>query len=118
MARPTKYNDEVLEKAREYIENHEQYDDLVPSVEGLAYHIKVSKNSLYAWAEENEEFLTTLEAVKTKQAKMLLSGGLSGDYNASIAKLMLYNHGYSEKQETKHSGGITFVAGESEIGRV
>ncbi len=99
MARPTKYNEEVLEKAKDYIENHLEQGDEVPSIEGLAYYIGVGRKNLYNWAEENSEFLHTLDDIKSKQAKMLINGGLVGDYNASIAKLMLYNHGYSEKQD-------------------
>ena len=30
---------------------------------------------------------------------MLINGGLMGDFNASIAKVMMTKHGYSDKQE-------------------
>ncbi len=118
MARPTKYNEEVLEKAKDYIDNHLEQGDEVPSIEGLSYYLSVNRDSLYEWAKEHEAFSDTLSDIKSKQAKLLINGGLVGDYNASIAKLMLYNHGYSEKQETKHSGDINFIAGKSELGRV
>ena len=58
MARPTKYNEQILEKARDYIENHEQYDDLVPSVVGLAGAIDVSRSTLYKWAKRTTSFRT------------------------------------------------------------
>jgi hypothetical protein len=99
MGRPSKYNEEMLERAKQYIEIHKELGDEVPSIEGFAYYAGVGRKNLYNWAEENEAFLHTLEDIKSKQAKMLISGGLNGEYNASIAKLMLYNHGYSEKQD-------------------
>jgi len=118
MARPTKYNEEMLEKAREYIVTHQEVGDEVPSVEGLAFFLNVNRDTLYEWAIEYDEFSDTLGTIKNKQARLLISGGLTGAYNAAITKLMLYNHGYSEKQEIEHSGGIVFVAGNSELGKV
>jgi len=32
----------------------------------------------------------------------LVNKGLTGDFNATITKLMLANHGYSEKQSIDH----------------
>jgi len=106
MARPTKYNDEVLEKAKTYIYNHEQYGDLVPSVVGLACVIDVSRSTLYKWADENDEFSDILGRINEEQEKKLLSGGLGGDFNSNIVKLMLGKHGYSDKQETTLKGGL------------
>ena len=33
------------------------------------------------------------------QENRLLNGGLAGEFNASITKLLLYKHGYHEKAE-------------------
>ena len=33
---------------------------------------------------------------------MLVNKGLKGEFNSSFARLMMYNHGYAEKQEAKH----------------
>jgi hypothetical protein len=89
----------------EYIENHSDYDDLVPSVEGLSYFLNVSRKTIYNWADSDDEILHTLDRLKTKQAKMLLSGGLSNAMNPTITKLMLSNHGYSEKIDSVSSDG-------------
>lgn len=99
--RPTKYSEEMLEKAKNYLDNHTLYDDIVPSIEGLAFHLELSPKTLLSWGkdEDKKEFLRTLDLVRTKQAKLLLSGGLKGDFTTPITKLMLYNHGYSEKVE-------------------
>jgi hypothetical protein len=39
-----------------------------------------------------------------KQERELLNGSLKGDYNATISKLMLTKHGYSDKVESEISG--------------
>ena len=97
---PTKYNDEVLAQAIDYLED---CPDIIPSAVGLAVHLKVSRKTLYNWAdkEENEEFANVLELINDAQHHKALNNGLSGDYNATITKLVLANHGYHEKQEIK-----------------
>lgn len=100
--RPTKYNEQILIDTANYIEHHLDYDDLVPSVAGLAYKLKIRKSTVYEWAkdEEKEEFSDMLGQILHKQEKMLLTGGLSADMNATIVKLMLSKHNYSDKVET------------------
>ena len=99
MARPSKYNDETNIKALAYLEGC--YDQ-IPTMEGLANYIGVAISTLYEWGDDpkKREFSETLTRIKQTQGDMLLQKGLKGDYNATIAKLMLHNHGYSDKQET------------------
>jgi hypothetical protein len=40
----------------------------------------------------------------SRQEKMLANGGILNEYNASITKLLLTKHGYSEKTETAITG--------------
>lgn len=96
---PTKYSKAKLEKAIDYITNYADYEDVIPSVAGLAVVLEVSKKTLYNWAEveENSEFLHALSRLATNQERRLLNGGLSGSYNPTITKLILTNHGYSDK---------------------
>jgi hypothetical protein len=102
MARPTNLTDEVLETARDYVENYQSYGDVVPSVVGLCKAINRSKSSVYRWAEEeNNGFWDTLEAIKENQERVTLNGSLTNEFNAAISKLILANHGYSDKQEIK-----------------
>lgn len=118
--RPTKYDEEfILAKSEEYLaacedeyeefhktrgEKSDSYDRLVrvhlPTLEGLALHIGVHKDTIQEWCKEHEEFSVFVKRLLTKQAKMLLENGLSGDYNPMIAKLILSKHGYTEKTET------------------
>ena len=103
MARPSKYNEETVVKANEYLDNC--YDEL-PTVEGLSLYLDVGKRTIYDWASDPEKdlFSHTLEKIKNSQAQMLIQKSLKGDYNAAIAKLMLHNHDYSDKQHTQLSG--------------
>lgn len=101
--RPTKYDDGILKKVDEYLKRHKSYGDIIPSVAGLACVLDVTKKTLYNWADKNKEFLHALERIAQKQEKLCLSGGLSGDFNSTITKLLLGNHGYHEKQDLDHT---------------
>jgi hypothetical protein len=105
--RPTKYSEQILIDAQNYIDNHLEFDDLVPSHAGLAYHLKIGKRTVYDWAEQEDkkEFSHMLAQILTKQEKMLLSGGLSSSMNATIVKLMLSKHDYSDKVEQDITSG-------------
>lgn len=104
--RPTDYSLEILNKAQKYlkqckdevIENKLRVD--LPSIEGLAIYLKVHRDTLYEWAKIHPGISDTLEEIKAEQAKRLLNKGLSGEYNSTIAKLILSsNHGMKEKTD-------------------
>ena len=98
MARPTDYTPELLEKAQDYID---ECPDVVHSVVGLCLHIGIAKSTCYRWIEEgNEVFKDIVDNVSALQEKKLVSNGLTNDFNASITKLMLTKHGYTDKVET------------------
>jgi len=102
--RPTAYSKKKLETAQEYLDGgFESQGDVVPTIAGLACYLGASKDTLYHWGERNKKFLDTLDAIKYKQERMLAAGGLSNSYNATIVKLMLANHGYSDKIQTDNA---------------
>jgi len=104
--RPSKYSQEMLETALDYIQNYSDYGDAIPMACGLAVALDVSKKTLYNWAEaeENQEFLHALEKLKTFQERSIINGSILGDFNAPISKLMLTNnHEYQEKPETNNA---------------
>ncbi len=123
--RPTKYCQEIVDKARHYLENYKDYDDVVPQIAGLAVALGIHRDTIYEWAKDpqKEEFTDTLKKIEISQHKVLVNGGLSGVFTAPITKLMLANHGYSEKQEVKqditgqhtveHSGSVTITKEEA-----
>jgi len=109
--RPTKYNHSVQQSADDYVAGgHLGCDDPVPSVAGLACHLGVSKPTLYNWANESSQFFDTLERCKERQEKLALMGGLTNEFNASIVKLLLANHGYSDKQSIDHQSSDKSMA--------
>lgn len=98
--RPTKYSDELLAKAEDYIVNYKDHEDLIPSAAGLACVLGIVKSTLYKWGEEKPEFSDLLGRLQQKQEKVLLTGGLSGTMNSTITKLVLSKHDYSDKVES------------------
>lgn len=127
--RPTKYTNEMPGKVDEYLagcvdsyttfhktvgDKSDTYERIkqikLPSVAGLARFIGVGKSTLYRWADENKEFRDSLDDLVEEQEKRLLEGSISGEYNSTIAKLILSsNHGYAEKTETKSEVEVTGV---------
>lgn len=100
MARPSKLTPEMVEKAEDYLQHFENYGDVIPSAAGLAVTLGVVESTVYNWdSEAYPEFLGFLGKIKTKQQQVLLSKGLSGDFNSTITKLILTKHGYSDRIE-------------------
>ncbi len=85
-------------------EKSDSYDRLIkvnlPTIEGLALHLDVNRDTIYNWESIYPTFSDILDKLKAKQASMLLRNGLSGDYNPIIAKMILTKHGYTDKIET------------------
>jgi len=127
MARPTILNQELRDRAKLYIEECEDeeteyhktrgeksdgYERIVkvklPSIEGLALYLDVARSTLYLWKEEDKEFSDIIDKLQEKQANMLINKGLSGDYNPTIAKVLLTKHGYREGVEQTGKDGKDF----------
>lgn len=114
--RPTKYQEDFITKVDEYLEQCEDiettfhktmweksdsYDRILkvnlPSIEWFAIYLNVNKSSIYEWAREYEGFSHALEKITVEQKKRLIEEGLAGNYNPTIAKLVLSaNHGMKE----------------------
>lgn len=123
--RPTDYSEQIAKHAWDYISrcNDSLKDNRLtvnlPSIEGLAMHLEVSRSTVYLWQKEYPEFSDILEVLLQKQAQALLNNGLSGSYNSTIAKLILTKHGYTDKaevdQKTEHSGSIDITWEEPKV---
>ncbi len=95
--RPTDYNEEVQAKADAYVDGgFIECGDIVPSRAGLAVELRCSRQTLTNW-EKIPQFLDTLGRLSFLQERISLNGGLRGDLNSTIVKLLLANHGYSDK---------------------
>ena len=95
-------DDALLEKAREYLLHGYTAEEVCPTVCGLACYLGLSEKTIYNLGGRSDEFLQTLEAIKSKQHVLLIAKGLTGDFNSTIAKLMLANHGHSDKVGIDH----------------
>jgi hypothetical protein len=107
--RPTIYSDALMQKAREYVEGDYDtiYSHSIPSHLGLCEALSITKSTLYKWAGEEgkEAFADILARCNAKQHNILIAKGLSGDFNASIAKLVLGKHGYHDRVESTGADG-------------
>jgi hypothetical protein len=112
--RPTDYSPEVITKSLQYLK--ECIDSFggdiktvnLPSIEGLAIYLDINRDTIYKWEQDpdKKEFSDIVETIRAEQAKRLVNNGLSGNYNPTIAKLLLHKHGYSDKQEVEQSGTL------------
>lgn len=70
----------------------------LPTIVGFAAYLGVSEKTLYNWAGDNDDFRIALDKIKNEQKQRLINSGLSGNYNSTIAKLILSsNHGMKER---------------------
>jgi len=105
--RPTKYTDELVTKAWDYLENYTINGSVIPTHEELAEVLEIHRDTLYDWAKDEEKvFSDILARCNAIQARMVINKSLSGDYNATIAKLLLGKHGYHDKQDVAQSGSL------------
>lgn len=106
MARPTHYSDEIVRRSKEYLDNYEAQGDVIPSVAGLAVFLGRSRTLLHDWAADDDksEFKDILEQIGAKQEMVTLNNALAGNFNATIAKLLLGKHGYHEKVDNQLTG--------------
>lgn len=113
--RPSKYFPSVLIKTKEYIDSCEdtekrvvKYDGEystgyetklkvnIPTLEGLALYLNVHKDTIQDWKGKYPKFSVLIGRLLSKQARVLVNKGLSGEYNPTIAKVLLTKHGYRE----------------------
>lgn len=104
--RPTKLTDELVFLAEKYLDVYKsELNQVVPSIVGLCSYINVSKSTVYKWKDESKSqtFSDTLERIEEIQCVDLINGGLSNNFNSNITKLMLANHGFSDKIQNDHT---------------
>jgi hypothetical protein len=106
--RPSKYNSEehggdTVARVKEYMAD---CPDVLPSIAGLACYLKISRETIHQWKKDEEKpaFSDILGTLLAEQERQCVNGALGGDYNATIAKLLLGKHGYSDKSEQEVSG--------------
>lgn len=122
--RPTKYHEGMPDLVDEYTEScgYELYPltkstnangesveyktkAKIPTIAGLSLFLGVTKSTIQLWQEEYPLFSASVRQMLAKQEEIFVEGGASGDLNATISKLVLHNHGYSDKQEVSGKDG-------------
>lgn len=103
VGRPSKYNDELQAKADEYVFKYSECGDVIPSRVGLCCYLGIGKVISYEWERIHPEFMNTLSNIETMQERIAVNSGLKGEFNSVITKLILANHGYSDKQAVDHT---------------
>tara|TARA_R110000868_G_scaffold407688_1_gene689373 strand:- start:560 stop:994 length:435 start_codon:yes stop_codon:yes gene_type:complete len=113
--RPIEYNEGLIEKTKQYLDlcedeimeyhktrgdNSNSFERIInvklPSIEGLALYLGIHKDTIYDWCKKYPNFSDVIDQLRAKQAQTLINKGLSGDYNSTIAKVLLTKHGYRE----------------------
>ena len=82
----------------------------MPSISGLLLYLGIGSATLYKWKKGFPEFKKRLELIKRMRKKRLMDGGLSGQYNATIVKLLLNSeHNVVERNEISGKDGRELV---------
>lgn len=105
--------DEIQEYHKTRGDKSDSYDRIVkvklPSIEGLAVFLDVNKTTIYEWESTYPQFSNVIDKLRQKQASELINKGLSGDYNPTIAKVLLTKHGYREGTELVGKDGKDLI---------
>ena len=105
---PTDYKADVIDRVHEYLATAVPENMKIPTIEGVALKLEVSRDTVYEWAKVHSEFSDTLELVRTKQKEYLMEIGIFGgkEINATIVALLLrVNHNMVETQKTDITSG-------------
>lgn len=121
MSRPSKYHPEICNKVNEYLEqckdqevfycksrglysnSYTRHLDIkLPSIRDFADYLGIAESTIYEWKKRYNEFSESLDKILQEQIVRLINKGLSGEYRASIVKLILCaNHGFCNKSKRR-----------------
>lgn len=91
----------------------------LPTIEGFAQYINISRKTLYNWEKDHPEFAAALEKIRAEQFQRLIDSGLDGTYNPTIAKLILSsNHGMVERIDETSKGETVNNFSDEQINRI
>ena len=108
ITKPTKYSEETLKVYAEYMQEAIPQNMKIPTVEGLALKLGISKETLYQWRKIHTEISDALRELKMKQKEYLTEIGIFGgkEINASIVALFLRaNHNVVETTKSDITSG-------------
>lgn len=91
----------------------------LPTIVGFALYLGVVEKTLHNWANEYPEFRVALDKIKSEQRQRLINSGLSGEYNSTIAKLILSsNHGMRERVDATTDDGPINNFNDEQVNRI
>jgi len=109
--RPTKYNQAIISNTQQYLETYSDLGHKIPTLAGLAVTLGIDKETVTRWGQDTKnkaQFSKLVQRIKTAQEQQRIDNGLDGTFNASITKLCLSKHGYTDNpQANQASSGIT-----------
>jgi hypothetical protein len=105
---PTKYTPEIIDEINKYLAEAVPENMQIPTVEGIALKLGISKDTLYEWAKVHPEFSDALGKLKMMQKQALITTGIFGgkEINQTIVALLLkVNHDMVEKSAVDVTSG-------------
>ena len=98
--RPVEYTEEVVDKVGEYAQQCLETKRF-PTRAGLSLYIGINKKTLWEWDKKYKQLSNALAKFDAMQEDEVWEKALKGEYNSNIAKLLLHNHGYSDKSQSE-----------------
>lgn len=97
---------DALELAKELDKYVRESDD--PMIAEFCYQRAVSKDTIYRLEKDCKELADSIKKCHTKQEMITVRKAESGAMNATFAifKLKQKCYGWTDKQETEHTGGL------------
>lgn len=77
----------------------------LPTYGGLAKYLKLNRDTIFEWVKIHPEFSDLIGDLMAEQEDRLINGGINGDYNPTISKVLLTKHGYREGHELANPDG-------------
>ena len=102
-----KFNQQLFDKAIDYLDNYQTYGDVIPSLYGLADHLKITRQTLDNARNSYEQFNDFCELLIARKIRVLKNRGLLGDFSPALTKLLLSQHGYIDKVENTNNNQST-----------
>lgn len=92
----SKWDQDTCTKSYEYINGgYDELGDALPSVEGLANCLGVSRNTLYKWKDTKPAFREVMEAMETGHTRVTMNKACNGDIPSNLGMMLLSRQGYS-----------------------
>jgi hypothetical protein len=97
----TKYCPELLQAGEDYLENWKELGDAIPQLASLSLYVGASVESMNNWRKhpDKAEFNDLCHRILMAQQQELINRGLTKDHDASLTKLLLRKHGFTDGKE-------------------